>query len=134
MRKGLLTSAGLVTSGALGVAIIVTDRNLWKFEPTHGYALGGFLAVDLGLLTFILLRGSRLSFRLASSWGIFQALVMLADIFTVPSSLGLTQTQFAEYLFGLGYYDSAHIAFLFPALFIVNVLVAEFAYFDLRRI
>jgi hypothetical protein len=132
MRKGFLTCTGVVMSAALGGAILATDEDLWKFEAAHGYALAVFVVVDIGVLAFLLSRGSRLSFRLASIWGTVQALVMVADIFTAPASLGLTQAQFAVYLFGLGYYDGAHIAFLFPALFVANVLFAEFAYFDQR--
>jgi hypothetical protein len=131
--KGFLTSAGLVASAALGAAIVATDRNLWKFEPSHAFALSAFVIVDFGVAGYLMSKGSRLSFQLASIWGTLQALVMLADIFTAPASLGLTQAQFAVYLFGLGYYDSYHIAFLFPALFVVNILLAEFAYFDQRK-
>jgi hypothetical protein len=80
-----------------------------------------------------LAKGSRRTILLAGAWGGVQALIMLSDIMTGPTSLSLPPDQFAIYLFGLGYYDSNHIAFLFPLLFVVNIIVPVSALFGRRQ-
>ncbi|HEY6283871.1 MAG TPA: hypothetical protein VIW22_08110, partial [Nitrososphaerales archaeon] len=62
-------------------------------------------------------------------------LIMVGDIFW-PSPFGsfeVSQTDFAKYLFGLGLYDSKHIAYLFPALFVVEILVLVVALWEGRK-
>jgi hypothetical protein len=134
MKRGLSTAALLLASAVLGSGIVLTDKNIWRFEPSHAYGLIAFVAVDLSLMGLVALRPSKRGLLLAAVWGLVQALIMLSDVATGPASFGLSAAQFAVYLFGLGYYDSSHIPYLFPALFIVNVLESEFAYFDWRRL
>jgi O-antigen ligase len=129
--KGVLTKAFLLVAFLLQLAILATDKNIWRDAPTHAYGLAVFAIIDLALFGFLFMRTNRQTFLLVSAWGLIQALVMLADIFNGPSTYG-TPTQFATYLFGLGYYDSNHIAFLFPALFVVTILLALSALIESR--
>ena len=124
----------LVLSALLGLAIAGTDSNLWTYEPTHAYGLIAFVIVDLVAIGLLMMRGGKNIYRLVALWGILQALVMLSDIATGPSSFGMTQQNFAIYLLGLGFYDSHHIAFLFPALLAVNIVLAIWAFLGSRKI
>ena len=127
------TAALLAISALLGLAMLATDRNLWTYAPTHAYGLIGFVLVDLAALALVALRGRKMVFGLAAVWGALQALIMLSDIATGAQSFGMAPADFARYLFGLGFYDSNHIAFLFPALFAVNVILAFVAFFASRK-
>jgi hypothetical protein len=123
MAKGQATSLLLVVSALLGTTIILTDRNLWQYQPSHAYGLIAFIIIDLGAAGLVLAKGSRRTIVVAGAWGGLQALIMMSDIITGPTSINLPPDQFAIYLFGLGYYDNMHIAFLFPLLFVVNIIV-----------
>jgi hypothetical protein len=133
MRKGLATSALLGLSAVLGLAILGTDHNLWSFEPSHAYGLIAFVIIDLVGIALILWKGSRNMLRLGGAWGAVFTLIMVSDIFSGgASAFGLDSNEFAVYLFGLGYYDSQHIAFLFPALFVVNIFAAIVGFLESR--
>src|SRR5271157_4779698 len=134
MRTGLLTSVLLVLSTLLGLAILGTDHNLWSLEPSHAYGLIGFVAVDVIAIALVMWKGSRMTLLLGGIWGALFALIMVSDIYSGgATAFSTTPDQFAIYLFGLGYYDTYHIAFLFPALFVVNILVAIVGYWESRR-
>jgi len=113
--------------------MLSTDYNLWTYEPAHAYALIGFVAIDVVAVALVAWKGTRNVIRLASAWGGLFALIMVSDIFSGGANVfGLSPEQFAIYLFGLGYYDSAHIAFLFPALFVVNILAGIVGFWESR--
>jgi hypothetical protein len=134
MRTGLLTSVLLVLSALLGLAILGTDHNLWSLEPSHAYGLIGFVAIDVIAMALVMWKGSRMALLLGGIWGALFALIMVSDIYSGGATAFSTTTdQFAIYLFGLGYYDAYHIAFLFPALFVVNILVAIVGFWESRR-
>jgi hypothetical protein len=133
MRKGLATSALLGVSALLGLAMLGTDHNLWSYEPSHAYGLIAFVAIDVVGIILILWKGSRTMLRLGGAWGALFALIMVSDIFSGgAAAFGLDSSQFAVYLFGLGNYDNQHIAFLFPALFAVNILAAIVGFVESR--
>lgn len=134
-KKGKVTILLLLVSAILGVAILATDQNLWQYQPSHAYGLAAFVVVDLLLAGMVLMRGTRSSLKISGLWGLLQALIMVGDIFW-PSPFGsfaVSQTDFAKYLFGLGLYDSQHIAYLFPALFVVEILVLVVALWEGRK-
>jgi len=134
MKKGLTTSVLLALSALLGLAILGTDNNLWTSEPSHAYGLILFVVIDIVGIGLIMWKGSRNLLMLGGAWGFVFALIMVSDIWSgAASALGWTPAQFATYLFGLGYYDSQHIAFLFPALFAVNLLVGIVGFLESRR-
>ncbi|HYC26449.1 MAG TPA: hypothetical protein VEB67_00325 [Nitrososphaerales archaeon] len=128
-RRATGTLLFLVISIVLEASILGTDMNLRNDGIMHFYALAGFTVVDIVLLAMAFMNSRRMTLRLVALWGVLQAVVMIADIFNGPSTYG-TYSQFATYLFGLGYYDSNHIAFLFPALFVVRILLAAAAFRD----
>jgi len=133
LKSGVATSVLLVASALLGIAILSTDYNLWTYEPAHAYGLIAFVAIDLVAIGLVSWRGTRNVLRLAGAWGAIFALIMVSDIFSGgANAFGLSPEQFAIYLFGLGYYDSAHIALLFPALFVVNILAAIVGFWETR--
>ena len=133
MRKGLATSTLLAVSALLGVAILATDHNLWNYEPMHAYGLIGFVVIDVIGIGLIFWKDSRMILRLAALWGAVFALIQVSDIYSGgASAFGMTTSQFATYLFGLGGYDSSHIAFLNPALFVVNILAAVIGFWESR--
>ncbi len=134
-KKGKLTAVLLLATAILGVAILATDQNVWQYQPSHAYALAAFIVVDLLLEGMVLMRGTRSSLRIAGLWGLLQALIMVGDIFW-PSPFGsfaVSQTDFAMYLFGLGLYDNKHIAYLFPTLFVLEILVLVVAFWEMRK-
>ncbi len=130
--KGMWTKVLLLVSLVLELAILATDKNIWRDAPTHAYGLAVFAIIDLALLGYVFMRTSKMTLRLVSLWGLIQVIVMIADIFNGPSTYG-TPSDFATYLFGLGYYDSNHIAFLFPTLFVVRIILAGVAFLESRR-
>ncbi len=135
MKKGKFTAVLLLATAILGVAILATDQNLWQYQPSHAYSLAAFVVIDLLLAGMVLMRGTRSSLRISGLWGLLQALIMVGDIFW-PSPFGsfaVSQTDFANYLFGLGLYDSKHIAYLFPALFVLEILVLVVALWEMRK-
>ena len=134
-KKGKVTALLLLVSAILGVAILATDQNVWQYQPTHVYGLAAFVVVDLLLAGMVLMRGTRSALKISGLWGLLQALIMVGDIFW-PSPFGsfaVSQTDFAKYLFGLGLYDDKHIAYLFPALFVVEILVLIVAFWERRK-
>ena len=134
-KKGKVTVLLLLVSALLGAAILATDQNIWQYQPSHAYSLAAFIVVDVLLAGMVLMRGTRSALRVAGLWGLLQALIMVGDIFW-PSPFGsfaVSQTDFAKYLFGLGLYDSKHIAYLFPALFVVEILVLIVAFWERRK-
>jgi len=134
-KKGKLTAVLLLATAILGVAILATDQNVWQYQPSHAYALAAFVVIDLLLAGMVLMRGTRSSLRIAGLWGLLQALIMVGDIFW-PSPFGsfaVSQTDFAMYLFGLGLYDNKHIAYLFPTLFVLEILVLVVAFWEMRK-
>jgi len=134
-KKGKLTAVLLLATAILGVAILATDQNVWQYQPSHAYALAAFIVIDLLLAGMVLMRGTRSSLRIAGLWGLLQALIMVGDIFW-PSPFGsfaVSQTDFAMYLFGLGLYDNKHIAYLFPTLFVLEILVLVVAFWEMRK-
>jgi hypothetical protein len=134
-KKGKFTALLLFVSAILGVAILATDQNLWQYQPSHAYSLAGFVVIDVLLAGMVLMRGTRSSLKISGLWGLLQAVIMVGDIFW-PSPFGsfqVSQTDFARYLFGLGLYDSKHIAYLFPALFVVEILVLVVALWEGRK-
>ncbi len=134
-KKGKLTAVLLLATAILGVAILATDQNVWQYQPSHAYALAAFIVVDLLLAGMVLMRGTRSSLRIAGLWGLLQAVIMVGDIFW-PSPFGsfaVSQTDFAMYLFGLGLYDNKHIAYLFPTLFVLEILVLVVAFWEMRK-
>jgi hypothetical protein len=135
-KKGKVTALVLLVSAILGAAILATDQNLSQYQPSHEYALAVFVVIDLALAGMVLMKGTRSILRISGLWGMLQALIMVGDIFW-PSPFGsfaISQTDFARYLFGLGFYDSKHIAYLFPALFVVEILVLVVALWEGRRV
>jgi hypothetical protein len=134
-KKGKLTAVLLLATAILGVAILATDQNVWQYQPSHAYGLAAFVIIDLLLAGMVLMRGTRSVLRISGLWGLLQALIMVGDIFW-PSPFGsfeVSQTDFARYLFGLGLYDSKHIAYLFPALFVLEILVLIVAFWEMRK-
>ena len=127
------TSVFLGLSALLGIAVLATDQNLWTYEPSHAYGLIGFVVVDVVVLGLVVVRAGKMTLRVAGVWGILQALIMLSDITTGPQALGMSQSDFARYLFGLAFYDTKHIAYLFPALFAVNVVLLIVAFLASRK-
>ena len=132
-RKGMWSLVLLIVSAILGLAVLGTDANIWRDAPTHAYGLVAFVVIDLVLLGWTFMKPNKMSLRLVAAFGAIQVLAMLADITQAPASYHFTTTQFATYLFGLGYYDSYHIAFLFPALFVVNVLLTAIAFLESKK-
>jgi hypothetical protein len=134
-KKGKITTLLLLLSAVLGISILATDQNLWQYQPSHAYSLILFVAIDLGLGGLTLRIGTKPILRAAAGWGFLQALIMLGDIFwPMPfGNIPLTQSDFATYLFGLGFYDSKHIAFLFPTLFVVLLVLAGAAFWESRK-
>ena len=130
--KGMWTKVLLIVSFVLELAILATDKNIWKDSPPHAYGLVVFAVIDLALLGYLFMRTGKMTLRLVAVWGLIQVVVMIADIFNGPSTYG-TSSDFATYLFGLGYYDSNHIAFLFPTLFVVRIVLATVAFLESRR-
>jgi hypothetical protein len=133
-KKGKVTTLFLLVSALLGVAILATDQNLWSSQPAHAYALGGFAVIEVLLAGFVLMKGTKSALRIASIWGLLQGLIMVGDIFT-PNPFGsfpISQTDFARYLFGLAFYDNKHIAYLFPSLFVVQILVLVLGMWEAR--
>ena len=134
MRSGMATSGLLGLSAILGLTILGTDHNLWSLEPSHAYGLIAFVVIDLVAIGLIMWKGSRMMVRLGGVWGAVFAVIMVSDIYSGGAlAFDTTPDKFAIYLFGLGYYDSDHIAALFPALFIVNILVAIVGLMESRR-
>lgn len=134
-KKGKVTVLLLLVSAILGAAILATDQNIWQYQPSHAYGLAAFIVVDLLLAGMVLMRGTRSALKISGLWGLLQALIMVGDIFW-PSPFGsfaVSQADFANYLFGLGLYDSKHIAYLFPALFGVEILVLVAALWEGRK-
>ncbi|MDA4126776.1 MAG: hypothetical protein OK452_06210 [Thaumarchaeota archaeon] len=134
-KKGKFTAVLLLATAILGVAILATDQNVWQYQPSHAYGLAAFVVIDLLLAGVVLMRGTRSSLRISGIWGLLQALIMVGDIFW-PSPFGsfpVSQTDFAKYLFGLGLYDSKHIAYLFPTLFVLEILVLVVAFWEMRK-
>lgn len=130
-----MTSVLLAISALLGIAILATDHNLWNYEPTHAYGLVVFVIIDIVAIGLAMLRSSRNILRLAGAWGFLFALIMVSDIYSGgATAIGLTPDQFASYLFGLSYYDNQHIAFLFPSLFVVDILAGIAGLFESRGI
>ena len=125
-KRGKFTVLFLLISALLGIAILATDQNLSQYQPTHVYGLIAFVIVDIVLAGLVLVRGTRSFLQISGIWGLLQALIMLSDIFW-PSPFGsafaISQADFARYLFGLAFYDTKHIAYLFPSLFVVLILV-----------
>jgi len=135
-KKGKVTAVPLLVSALLGIAILGTDQNLSQYQPTHVYGLAAFVVIDLVLAGLVLMKGTKLTLRIAGLWGLVQALVMLSDITTTNpfgNSFPISQTDFARYLFGLAFYDTKHIAYLFPLLFAVNLLVLIVAMMEARK-
>ena len=113
--------------------MLSTDYNLWTYEPVHAYGLIVFVLIDVVAIGLVAWKGTPNLIRLAGAWGAVFALIMVSDIFSGGANVfGLSPEEFAIYLFGLGYYDSAHIAFLFPALFVVNILAAIVGFWETR--
>ena len=131
-KKGMATAVLLLLSAVLGISILATDQNLWQDQPSHAYSLIVFVVIDLGLAGLTAGKGGKSMLRAAGAWGGVQALIMLGDIFwPMPfGSIPLTQSDFATYLFGLGFYDNKHIAFLFPTLFVVLLVLAGVAFWE----
>lgn len=135
-KKGKITAVLLLLSALLGLAILGTDQNLWQYQPLHAYGLAAFVVIDLLVAGMVVMRGSKSALRIAGIWGLLQALVMVSDIFTASPfgpSIPISMTDFANYLFGLGSYDSHHIPYLFPSLFVVNLLVLIVGMMEARR-
>src|SRR5215471_18850441 len=135
-KRGTSTAVLLLISAILGVTILATDHNLWQFQPTHAYGLIIFVAIDISLAGAAIMRGTKSALTAAAAWGALQALIMLSDIFTptpFDSVQTLSMTDFAKYLFGLGFYDNNHIPFLFPALFVVQLVLVVVALRESRR-
>ena len=122
----------LLISALLGIVILATDKNIWKDAPLHAYGLVAFVVVDLVLLGLVMMRPTKQTLRIVLGWGLLQIVIMLANIFNGPSTYG-SPSDFATYLFGLGYYDSNHIAYLFPALFVVRIVLAAISYMDSKK-
>jgi hypothetical protein len=135
-KKGKFAVLLLLVSAILGVAILGTDKNLWQYQPLHAYGLIAFVVIDVVLAGMVLMRGTRSSLRISGLWGLLQALIMVGDIFT-PSPFGssfpVSQPDFANYLFGLGLYDNNHIAYLFPTLFAVQILLLVVSLWEARK-
>lgn len=134
MKPGLATSALLAVSALIGLTILGTDSNLWNYEPSHAYGLIAFVIIDIIGIGLIRWKGSRNLLRLGAAWGAIFALLQVSDVYSGgAAAIGLTPDQFASYLFGLGYPDNAHIAFLNPALLVVNILVAVVGFWESRK-
>lgn len=134
-KRGKVSVTLLLVSALLGAAILATDQNLSKYQPTHVYGLAAFVAIDVVLAGLVLMKGTKFSIRISGLWGLLQALFMVGDIFwpnPFGSTIPVSQTDFAKYLFGLGLYDSNHIAYLFPALFVVLIVLFVAALWEAR--
>lgn len=77
------------------MALLSFDAILWKFNPTHAYALIGFVVVDFALAAFVAMKPSRTSFVLVIAWSILRILFLIGDILISP----MGAAQFADYLF-----------------------------------
>ncbi len=138
-RIGTGPSVLLLLSALLGIAILVTDQDLWEFQPIHGYGLILFTVIDSVLLLLVAFRTGKSSLRVSAVWGGVQVSIMtggwIGDIATPnPSSAShISPSDFAIYLFGLGHYDNRHFAILLPLLFSVLLALAVVAYRDSQR-
>ena len=112
--------------------ILTSDQNLQTdfgtvgkyFIHWYGLLVSGIVdAVAFGILIFT---GRKLFIGLGVIWGTFMAIFQVADILTASSlNVGLTESQFATYLFGLSKYPGAlpYIPGLYDLLFAIYILI-----------
>ena len=97
-RASKIVGGLFALTGVLGLAILVSDKNLWKFAPTHAYGLIVFVIIDFVVAAYIVAKPSKLSFTAALAWSSIRILLQLADISSGPD-FGFSTSDFANYLF-----------------------------------
>lgn len=89
----------LAAVGILGVILLVFDKSLQEYAPSHVDALIVFVIVDFALAALLITKPSRTTLTLAVGWSLLRIILQLGDVL-LGSSLGFeSNAQFGNYLF-----------------------------------
>lgn len=112
--------------------ILTSDQNLQTDFGTvpkyflHWYGMLVSGIVDIIAFVILIFTAKRLFIGLGVIWGAFMAVFQVADILTASSlNVGLTESQFATYLFGFSKYPGAlpYIPGLYDVLFAIYIVI-----------
>jgi len=113
--------AVLVASAVVSSHILLTDRDLWEAAPTHAYALGVFIIVDLSM-AIMTIYFTRRGAQAAIVWALAKFIILLGDVVTARDVGFRNYSQFALYLFSLWDFD---------LLLVMQLMIAALAYIAL---
>ena len=116
--------AVLVASAIVSFQILLTDSNLWKAAPSHAYALGVFIIVDLSVAV-ITICFTRRGAQAAIVWALAKFIIFLGDVVTAREVGFQNYSQFALYLFNLWNFDLLLVMQLMVAALAYIVLLSE---------
>jgi len=93
--------AFLVLSTALGGALLSVDDVLWKYGPTHAYALAVMTGINTGLLALLFLKPKK-TLLVVALWGAVELGILVGNLLVGAQSgvAGFTQEDLTEYLLG----------------------------------
>lgn len=124
------------------MAILFTDHNLQTDFGSvskyflHWYGLLVTGAVDIVAFIVLLVSRRRSLVAVGVGWSVFMVIFQVADIFTYNMlNVGLTATQFAQYLFGVTKYPGSlsYIPGLYDVLLIIYVVAIAVGLYTHRR-
>lgn len=96
-KASKIAGALLALTAILGIVILAAD-NVLRAVPMHFYALIVFVITDFAVGVFVLMKPSKMAFTIAAAWSALRIIVQIADV-SQAQALGMTYSQFADYLF-----------------------------------
>ena len=113
--------AVLVASAVVSFHIFMTDRDLWEAAPSHAYALGVFIIVDLSV-AIMTICFTRRGVQAAIVWALVKFIILLGDVATARDVGFQSYSQFALYLFRLWNFD---------LLLVMQLMIAALAFISI---
>lgn len=89
----------LAVVGLLGIVLLIFDKSLQEYAPSHLDVLIAFVVIDFAFAALVVSKPGRTTITLVVGWSLLRIILQLGDV-VLGSSLGFqSNAQFASYLF-----------------------------------